>query len=262
MLIDSHCHLEFEHFDKDRAQVIHRAQAEGIGFFINVGSSLKISKRSVDLAKEYDCIYASCGIHPHYASFVKDEDLDQIRQLAQEDKVVAIGEVGLDYYDRTTPDNDIDKDLKKVQRDLLGRFIRMAYQSDLPVIFHCRNACDDLIKVISLEGNNNLRGVVHCFSHDKDFLYRCLDLGLFVSFTANITYKKADNLRELIRFVPLDRLLIETDSPYLTPQAFRGRRNAPAYIKEVAKEIARIKNLDLEHIAAATAKNTRMLFDF
>jgi TatD DNase family protein len=250
MLTDTHCHLDFPDYDNDRREVIQRARQEGVGCIINIGSSLRGSLEGVKLSKEYDFIYASVGIHPHEADKADKETIEKIKRLSEEPKVVAIGEIGLDYYRGiSSPEN---------QRKLFLNLLELAKFKSLPVIIHCRQAQADTYEILK---NNNIRnGVVHCFSGDEDFLKKCLGLGLYVSFTCNLTYKRAENLRNLAKLVPLERLLLETDAPFLPPEGLRGKRNEPGYVKYLAEGLAKIKGVDLEEIARITTDNVRNLF--
>ena len=251
MLIDTHCHLDFPEFDIDRPEAINRARDKGIDYIINIGSSLKASKRSVELSCQYDFIYATVGCHPHEADRFNKKIQIALEELAKKDKVVAIGEIGLDYY----------KNYSKVenQKSLFIAMIKMAKDLNLPVVIHNRQAPTDTLKV--LKENKLRKVVVHCFSGDEDFLKQCLDLGFFISFTCNITYKNAQNLRRLVKVTPLDRLFLETDAPFLPPQDFRGKRNEPMYVIHLAKEIARNKGLSSEEVAEVTTANAKIFFN-
>lgn len=260
MLADTHCHLDFSQFAPDRDEVIQRAQDSGVEFIVNIGSSLSASKRAVELAQANDFIFASVGVHPHYALEVTPADAEEIGRLAQKEKVVAIGEIGLDYYNFKMPQESISQELKIRQQRVLCKFLELAKKTALPIIIHCRQAHQEILGLIQDCLPIPIHGVVHCFSEDKKFLDECLKLGLFVSFTANITYKKSERLRELVAETPLERMLLETDAPYLPPQCFRGKRNEPAYVKFLAQEIARIKKIDFEKVASLTTQNARSLF--
>jgi TatD DNase family protein len=250
MLIDTHCHLDFPEFDPDREDVLRRARENGVEIVINIGSSLAGSGNSVALARKYDSVYATVGIHPHEADSFKDEDLKSLRELAAEAKVVAIGEIGLDLYKNySSADNQT-----KMFRSLVG----LAKETGLPLVIHNRQANDQVLAI--LKQAQPLRGVIHCFSGDEGFMDACLEIGFYISFTCNITYKKADNLREMVKRVPLERLLLETDAPYLPPQEFRGRRNEPLYVRNLAREIASLKGVTAEKIAEATSSNAAALF--
>ena len=260
MLIDTHCHLDFGQFGAERSQVIERAQAADVAYIVNVGADVAGSQESVRLSQQYQCIFAAVGIHPHYASAVTEAEMRRIEVLSQEKKVVAIGEVGLDYFEGGDSQYRVDETLKRNQADLLRYFIGLAAERRLPLILHCRQAKECMAQVIRGEMKSPVRAVMHCFSQDKEFLDLCLDKGMYVSFTANITYKKADGLRALVAYAPLERILLETDAPFLAPQEHRGKRNEPAYVVHVAREIARIKNMDMEKVAEITTRSAREIF--
>jgi TatD DNase family protein len=251
MLVETHCHLDFSEFDHDRDEVIERAKEQGVGYIINIGSSLNGSQRSVELSQKYESIYATVGIHPHEADTFTPEIEKSIRELAKKDKVVAIGEIGLDYY----------KNYSKVenQKPLFISLVKLAKDLGLPVVVHNRQAQTDTLKI--LKDALPFKAVVHCFSGDEDFLKECLDLGFFISFTCNITYNKATQLRKLVKVTPLDRLLLETDAPFLPPEGFRGKRNEPAYVKYLAKEVASIKEINLEEVGRVTTNNAKSFFN-
>lgn len=252
MLIDTHCHLDFPEYDQDRHDVISRAKEQGVGYIVNIGSSLQGSKASVDLAKEYENIYASVGIHPHEADSFTPATEKSIRDLAKEKKVVALGEVGLDYFKNfSAPKN---------QLSVFTQLVKVAKDFNLPLVIHTRSAPQETLKI--LKEAMPVEAVVHCFSGDKTFLKECLDLGFRVSFTCNITYKKAEDLRAIARLTPLDRLLLETDAPYLSPEGFRGKRNEPAQVRLLAEFVANLKGLDLEEVAKTTTLNAKSFFNF
>ncbi|MCM8795558.1 MAG: TatD family hydrolase [Candidatus Omnitrophica bacterium] len=251
MFIDTHCHLDFPEFDSDRNEVIQRAKAQGIDYIINVGSSLEGSRKSIALAKEYAFIYAAAGIHPHEADNVTAETEADLRNFVQEDKVVAIGEIGLDYF----------KHYAKVenQKRLFVSLLGLARDLGLPVIIHCRDAQTDILKI--LKATRPQKVVVHCFSGEEGFLRECLDLGFFISYTGNITYKKADKLRILMKLTPLEHMMLETDAPFLAPEGWRGKRNEPLFVKLIAEEISRIKGISVEEVARVTAQNAKDFFN-
>ncbi|MFH1888775.1 MAG: TatD family hydrolase [Candidatus Omnitrophota bacterium] len=271
MLIDTHCHLDFPDFDPDRDETINRARNESIEYIINIGSSLQGSEKSLELSRKYGLIYAAVGLHPHEADRFDDGAKDLIEKLAGQDKVVAIGETGLDYFKNYSKAEN--------QKTLFTYLVRLAKDLDLPLVIHNREAQSDTLKI--LRELMPLRAVVHCFSGDDDFLHKCLDAGFFISFTCNITYpakpynsgrdtarvnnmierdKKAKDLRALVKSTPLNRLMLETDAPFLSPEGLRGRRNEPAYVKLLAEEIARIKEVSFEEVSAATTDNARAFF--
>ncbi|MBU4312651.1 MAG: TatD family hydrolase [Candidatus Omnitrophica bacterium] len=252
MLIDTHCHLDFKDFGPDRYEVIRRAKEGGISAIINVGSSMEGTRRSVELAEQNDFIYAAAGIHPHDADSVTEEDLTSFTKSLDNKKVVAVGEIGLDYYRNLSS--------KENQKKLFVRLLKEAKERDLPLIIHNRDAHKDTLDILKTDIGSSIKGVMHCFSGDGVFLKKCMDMGMFISFTCNLTFKNASRLRELAKTVPMERLLLETDAPFLAPQVFRGKRNEPAYLRYLAEEVARLKGLGLDEVARITTDNAKGLF--
>jgi TatD DNase family protein len=251
MLIDTHCHLDFPEFDFDRPEVLKRAKDAGVNYVINIGSSLQGSINSVNLAKDYPNIFAAVGCHPHDSRDFSGQDLETLRALAKTDKVVAIGEIGLDYYRNLSPQEN----QKKIFTDLL----RLAKDLGLPAVIHSRQAQEDTLKIMDREGVK--KAIVHCFGGDLDFLKACIERGYLVSFTCNVTYKKAQDVRDAVSLAPLERICLETDAPYLSPEGSRGKRNEPSSVKMLAEEVSRIKGLSLEDVAAATTRNAKAFFN-
>jgi len=252
MLIDTHCHLDFKDFDSDRDIVLKRARDNGVGLIINVGSSMEGTARSLKLARDNDFIYASIGIHPHEADRIAEKDIKVFQGFINNPKVVALGEIGLDYYRNISSREN----QKKIFRRLLG----IAKEAGLPLIIHNRDADSDIMGILKEVIGKKAAGVMHCFSGDEAFLKECLDMGFFISFTCNITYKNAGRLRDIAKLVPMERLLLETDAPFLAPQEFRGKRNEPMHVRYAAEEISKIKGLSFEEVAEATTYNAKMLF--
>ncbi len=253
MFIDTHCHLDFKDFDTDRDEAIARAQKAGIGLLVDVGSSPEGSRRAVELAGRYECVYAAVGIHPHDALTATPEVLEKIRALALAPKVVAIGEVGLDYYRDLSPRDE--------QQRVFRFFLTLAKELKLPLIIHSRESHADTIALLTEAfPAGGARGVMHCFSGGEAFLKESLALGFYISFSGALTFKNADKLRSVARQVPTERLLIETDAPFLSPQAYRGQRNEPAYLLHTAEELARLHGLTSADIARVTTHNARELF--
>jgi len=259
MIVDTHCHLDFKDFDADRDDVLGRARDAGIVRIINVGSSMEGSRHAVELAKKYDIVYASVGVHPHDATLVTNETFEEIKRLAASDKVVAIGEVGLDYYRNLSP--------KEKQISAFRRFVGFSEELNLPLIIHSREADDHVIGILKehcgLSNSNpkRIRGVIHCFSGSSQFLKECLDLGFYISFTCNLTFKKAENLRELAKTIPTEKILLETDTPFLAPEEMRGKRNEPAYLKYLVEEWSKITGLAKNDIERITTYNANKLFN-
>ena len=252
MLIDTHAHLDFPDFEPDRPGVIRRAQEEGVAYIINVSADLRGCLASLELAGRYENIYASIGIHPHHAQEITPDDFSQVTGFIKNEKVVAIGEIGLDFYRNLSP--------SEIQKELFVKFLTLSQSAKLPVIIHSREAQEETLKILKENSCSGLEGVVHCFSGDRNFMSKCLDLGLYISFTCNITYKKSASLRELVKYAPGDRLLIETDCPYLPPEGLRGRRNAPENVKLLAQFIADLRGSRIEDIAKSTTENAISLF--
>ncbi len=250
MLIDTHCHLDFPAFSPDRDAVIARCLEAGINYCINIGATLESSAASLELAAKYPQIYASIGLHPHDADTFDEKGQARLRELAAGKKVVAIGETGLDYYRNLSS--------KENQRQAFAKQIALARDLNLPLVIHCRQAEEETLRI--LKEALPLRAVIHCFSGGQDFLEGCLASGFFISYTCNITYKKAEGLREMVKLTPLDRLMLETDAPYLSPEGFRGKRNEPAQVKLLAQEVGRIKGVGFEEIARQTTQNAKEFF--
>jgi len=253
-LIDSHCHLDQDAFDADREAVIARARAAGVRRMITIGAGgpLASNRAAVALAEADRDIFAAVAVHPHDASEIADDTYDVLRELWSHPKVVAVGETGLDYYyNHSTPET---------QRTHLRRFVREAGRVGLPLVIHCRDAFPDLLNIFREEDAAAIGGVIHCFSGTAAEAEACLALGFALSFSGIVTFKNAGVLREVARTMPLDRLLIETDAPFLAPIPHRGKRNEPALVRCVAEEIARATGLPLAEIAARTSANAARIF--
>lgn len=252
MLIDSHCHLDAERFDDDRPAMLARARARGVARFVTVGCDEENSRRAIGLAAAHTDIYATVGVHPHEAEKASPNFVDAIRVLAAHEKAVAIGECGLDYYYDHSP--------RERQREVFAKQIALAREVGKPIIVHVRDAWDDCLDVMKAEGARDCGGVIHCFSGSLDFARASLDLGLYISIPGIVTFKKAGALPEVVPAVPADRLLVETDSPYLAPVPHRGKRNEPAYVRDVAEKVAELRGEDIETTIENTGANARALF--
>src|SRR5664279_2774388 len=251
MYTDSHAHLDGKRFDTDRAEVIARANQAGVSTLLAIGNGDGPGTGTLDcaikLAQQYDWIYATVAIHPHEAELAKPSDFDELERLARSPKVVAWGEIGLDYFYDHSP--------REVQQRVFIYQMELARAAKLPIIIHCRpsdnseNAWDDTLKLISEHwASSGLRGVMHCFTGTVAQARASLDLGFVISFAGNITYSKAHNIRDAGNMVPLDRMFIETDCPYLAPVPHRGKRNAPAFVRDVAAQIGQLRNVSSEEI--------------
>lgn len=252
-LIDTHAHLDSGQFAEDLAQVLERADAAGVSQILTVGCDLASSQASVDLARKYPQIYAAVGIHPHDAAQADASGLTQLRRLlTAEAKIVAVGEIGLDYYRDRSP--------RPVQVQAFRDQVALAREVGLPLIVHDRDAHDDVLTILRETGAREVGGVLHCFSGDLEMAKAVLDLGFYLSFPGTITYPSNTAGREVVRGVPIESILVETDCPYLAPQAHRGRRNEPAYVTQTAAMIADIKGLTAADVARITTLNAWQLF--
>lgn len=253
MLIDSHAHIDGEAFDEDRDEVIDSFKPAGIEAVIVPAADWNSLARVTELAKKHENIYAAVGIHPHDVKDLKEEDLETIKELAKDEKVVAIGEIGLDYYYDHSP--------RDVQKEYFRKQIQLAKELKLPIIVHDRDSAQDVFEIISSEYDENLRGVLHSFSGSIEMAQKYLDMGFYISFAGPVTFKNAVRPKEVSKEIPLDRLLVETDSPYMTPVPYRGKRNDPTYVRYVAEKIAELKGIDFEDVAKATTENAKKLFN-
>lgn len=291
MLIDTHAHLNFQAFEEDLEATLKRAQKDGIEKIINVGADLASSQKAVEIAQKYENCFASVGIHPHHAdptsprlrgaSRNMEKSMETLEKMARQPKVVAIGECGLDYHPY---EKGGIADPKK-QKELFEAQIKLAQKLDLPLIIHNRDAHEDILKIFSFQFSrrrraadkafgdarqsgyrapatifNSIPGVFHCFSGDQKFLQEILEMGFYVGFDGNITYKNAHDLRERANETPIERLLLETDCPYLTPEPLRGLRNEPKNVKIIGRAVAEIKALPFKKIEKQTTKNAQSLF--
>lgn len=253
VLFDSHAHLNDLQFDADRKEVIARAREQyGVSHIINIGFNRETIPTSVALAEEYDFIYSSVGWHPQDAIDCSEEDLGWIKSLTTHPKVVAIGEIGLDYYWDHSP--------RDVQEQLFRKQIVMAIETNLPIIIHDREAHEDVVRVLKEEGADQVGGVMHCFSGDLKMMEACLEMNFMIGLGGPVTFKNALLPKEIAREVPLDCLLIETDCPYLAPHPYRGKRNESGYVSLVAETISDIRGISLQQLADTTFRNTIKLF--
>ncbi|MFE8698798.1 TatD family hydrolase [Cytobacillus sp. FJAT-53684] len=252
MLFDTHVHLNAEQYKEDLEEVIERALNEGISRMVVVGFDRPTIEKAMELVEKYDFMYASVGWHPVDAIDMKDEDLLWIEELASHPKVVAIGEMGLDYY--------WDKSPKEIQKEVFRRQIQLAKKVKLPIVIHNREATADIVEILKEEGAEEVGGIMHCFSGSSETAKECVDMNFYISLGGPVTFKNAKKPKEVAEAIPLEKLLIETDCPYLAPHPYRGKRNEPSYVKLVAEQIAEIKGLSLEEVAEVTTANAQKLF--
>ena len=254
-LIDSHAHIDSADFDADRQAMLERARLAGVGTILAIGSGPEIEKlgSAVPYAEKYDWVYAASGIHPHEARHATKAHYTELDRLARHPRALAWGEIGLDYHYEHSP--------RDVQADVFRHQLEQARAAKRPVIIHCREAWPDCLKMLQETWRSSgLGGIFHCFSGTVEEARQGLDMGFLVSFAGNMTYPKAQGLRDVAREIPLDRLLVETDSPYLAPQPYRGKRNEPAFVVEVARTLANVRDLAPDGGARATADNFRRFF--
>jgi TatD DNase family protein len=255
-LIDSHAHVDVSDFDADRDAMLERAQAAGVGTLLAIGNGPELEKlgAAVHYAEQNNWIYASIGIHPHEARHATEQHYAELDRLARHPRVIAWGEIGLDYHYDHSP--------REIQSRVFCRQLEQARTAKRPIVIHCREAWTDCMKILDEHWRSSaLGGIFHCFAGTLEEARQGVEMGFLISFAGNVTYPKAQNLRDLARDVPLDRLLVETDSPFLAPQQHRGRRNEPAYVAEVARSIGNVRNLSADEVASATSENFRRLFD-
>ena len=254
-LIDSHAHIDFPQFADDREAMLERARAAGVTTLLAIGTGPGPEKldSALPFAEQHDWIYATVGIHPHEAKEVTQQHLDDLANLAKHPKVIAWGEIGLDYFYDHSP--------RETQHKVFRDQMELAAHAKLPIIIHCRDAWTDCLNLLDEHWKpTGMGGILHCFTSTLEDARRVMDMGFLISFAGNSTYPKAQNLRDVAKALPLERILIETDSPYLAPQPYRGKRNEPAYVAEVARTLASVRDLSPDEMAAATSDNFRRLF--
>ena len=250
--VDTHVHLHFQDYDADREAVIERSREAGVAAFVNVGTDVKSSEASIQLAHRHPFVHATVGIHPHDAKDAREEDFKELERLLHESKVVAIGEVGLDFYRNLSA--------PQTQKKVSSRFFDLYRRTKKPLILHIREAHREMKEQIQAELEPPVEGVLHCFSSDKETMKEFLDLGFYISFAGPLTYKKNEALREAFGACPADRLLLETDAPFLPPQSKRGKRNESSYLLETAEVGAGMRKIPVEELGRLTTENAKRLF--
>ncbi|MBT3923948.1 MAG: YchF/TatD family DNA exonuclease [Nitrospina sp.] len=255
MIIDTHAHIDVADYDEDRETVIERARESGVQYMVNIGCDVESSYRSMELAEQYDFIYATAGIHPHDVKSINADTYSHLRQLLLHPKVIALGEIGLDYFKNYSPQDD--------QRNHFHQQIQLAREMKKPLIIHSRDANEDIIAILSefyKKDSTAHSGIFHCFSGDQELADKALEMGFYISFSGSVTFKKAEDLREVAKTIPADRLFAETDCPYLTPVPHRGKRNEPAYVNFTAEKLAELRGLKIEDVQRAMSLNFFNLF--
>ncbi|MDQ2086360.1 TatD family hydrolase [Herbivorax sp. ANBcel31] len=252
MFFDSHAHYDDEKFNEDRREIIKEAFKNGVSYILNASSSRESVPKAVSLADEYENFYAAIGIHPHDAKDMDEEFIEVLEDYAKNKKVVAIGEIGLDYYYDFSP--------KSIQKNVFERQINLAKDIKLPIIIHDRDAHEDVLNIVKNEKAKEVGGVFHCFSGSVEMAKIVMDNNFYISLGGTVTFKNARKAVEVAEYVPIERLLIETDCPYLAPEPYRGKRNYSGYVKFVAQKIADIKGMELEEVAQKTTDNAKKIF--
>ena len=247
MLIDSHAHLEMPEFRKDLDEVIQRAKQSGVDSIFTVGTEKKDWKRAIEIAHSYPSIYAVLGVHPHNAKEIDEKTYPVLRELCRDEKVKACGEIGLDFYRNLSP--------REVQLKRFREQIGLARELHLPIVIHDREAHRETVEILKTEKAAECGGIIHCFSGDDAMARACLDMGFYISIPGSITFKNSERFREIIKKLPLESLLVETDAPFITPEPFRGKRNEPGYVRYTAQKVAEVKGVSFEKVAEITTEN-------
>jgi TatD DNase family protein len=251
MLVDSHAHLQWTSFDKDREEAVSRAREVGVKYVVNIGFDVGGSRKAVELAECCEGFYATVGIHPHNASQFNDDVLEELRMLSGHAKVVAIGEIGLDYYRNLSP--------RTTQKRVFEAQLLLAEELGLPIVVHDREAHREVLEMLSgFEGR--IKGVMHCFSGSREMAEQCVRYGFYISFAGPVTFPNSRRLQAIAKWIDLNKILLETDSPWLAPQEMRGKRNEPAFLPFIAKKISKLKGISLTELAEATTRNAKEIF--
>ncbi len=253
MLVDTHAHLQWASFDRDREKVIDRAGKVNVKHIVNIGFDLDGSRKAIELAEKHRGLYATVGIHPHNASQLNEAVLDRLARFSEDSKVVAIGEIGLDYYRNLSP--------RDAQKKAFEAQLFLAEKLGLPVAIHDREAHADILKMLS-KFKGKTKGVMHCFSGSKEMAEQCVKFGFYISFAGPVTFPNSRKLQQIVKEIDLDKILLETDSPWLAPQNVRGKRNEPAYLPFIAEKIADLKGISIDVLAEATTRNAKEIFQF
>ena len=250
-VFDTHCHLDDEKFNEDREECYARMLENGVGRCVCVGSDLSSSRHSLDYAQAYAGVFAAAGVHPHEAKDAPDDYLSRLEKMLAEEKCVALGEIGLDYYYDFSP--------RDIQKKVMAEQMELALRLNKPVIFHIRDAHGEMVDFFRAQ-KQLPKGIIHCFSGSAETAKEYVKMGFYISFSGSLTFKKAPNLWEAAKVIPPERLLVETDSPYLAPEPRRGRRNEPGYTRYVLEKLAALKEMDAEELAAVTTENARKIY--
>lgn len=253
-LIDTHAHLDFNNYNKDREKVLNRAAQIGVEKIVNIGADLAGSRRGVKLAEKYENVYAAVGIHPHEADTVNKRSLAEIKDLAASPKVKAIGECGLDFYYDNSP--------RKIQKEAFKKQLHLALELELPVVIHSRDSAAETLEILDETADFSQNLIFHCYAYGPEVIEEIIKRDYYVAFGGLITFNTAQPIRDALKKMPLDRILLETDAPYLTPSPNRGKRNEPSYLKYIVKKAARIKGITAEELGRITTENAERIYNF
>ena len=252
MIFDTHAHYDDEQFDEDRDALLRSMKEAGIGNIVNIGANMASSQRSLDLAAEYDFMYAAVGVHPSDCAELDDEKIEKLKEMSSFPKCVAIGEIGLDYY-WPEPEHDL-------QKKWFKRQIALAREVELPIIVHSRDAAADTVDILKSENAGELGGVVHCFSYSKEVAQECVKMGFYIGIGGVLTFKNGRKMKEVAEVIPIEKIILETDCPYLAPEPFRGKRNSSLYLPYVVSAMAQIKGISEEEVISITEANAREMY--
>src|SRR3972149_6727348 len=252
MLIDSHAHLEMPDFKRDLEQVIQRAKESGVGYIFTVGTEKRDWKKALEIADSHPSIYAILGVHPHNAKEIEDQTYSILREHCRNAKVKACGEIGLDFFRNLSP--------RDIQLKGFREQIGLAKELGLPIVVHDREAHRETLEILKSEEAEECGGIIHCFSGDYEMAKACMDMGFYISIPGSITFKNAESFREIVKRIPLESLLVETDAPFLTPEPLRGKRNEPSYVQYTAQKVAEIKKVSFEKVAEVTTENALRVY--
>ncbi|MBM4324731.1 MAG: TatD family deoxyribonuclease [Deltaproteobacteria bacterium] len=252
MLIDSHAHLEMPEFRKDLSEVLQRAKDSGVEYIFTVGTERKDWRRALEIAQSHPSVYAILGVHPHNAKEIDEKTYPVLKELCKHERVRAYGEIGLDFFRDHSP--------RDVQLKRFREQVGLAKELKLPIVVHDREAHREALEILKSEKAGENRGIIHCFSGDEKMAKACMDMGFFISIPGSLTYKDAGPFHEIVKRLPLEFLLVETDAPFLTPVPFRGKRNEPSYVKYTAEKLAEIKGVAFEKVAEVTTQNALKVF--
>ena len=252
MIFDTHAHYDDERFDEDRDALLRSMKEAGIGNIVNIGANMASSQRSLDLAAEYDFMYAAVGVHPSDCAELDDEKIEKLKEMSSFPKCVAIGEIGLDYY-WPEPEHEL-------QKKWFKRQIALAREVELPIIVHSRDAAADTVDILKSENAGELGGVVHCFSYSKEIAEECVKMGFYIGIGGVLTFKNGRKMKEVAEVIPIEKIILETDCPYLAPEPFRGKRNSSLYLPYVVSAMAQIKGISEEEVISITEANAREMY--